>query len=224
MAREDVRRNLPRILFVLAAAGYVASTWLSWAVGEAVARPTAYHAYEGGEGVWLMIVAAALAVLGVSGILTEATSRTLQLVPAALAVISAFMWQGADTQAQYAINFWVNEAGTGEMTAVRWICIGAIAANGVGWLLAELWRPAEIRKRTQPITRELGLNRWGLASLFAAVVLGLLGGMAAIYVILTAFGSKAAILGILLAVIGLFAGAAIGVRLVRWLRKTVSRA
>ena len=224
MAREDIRRNLPRILFVLAAVGYVVSTFIPWAAGEAVGRPTQYAAYEGGEGVWLVIVAAALAALGVSGMVAEATSRTLQLLPALIAVVSAFMWQGADTQAQFSITFWRNELGTGEMTAIRWICIAAIAATGIGWLLLELWRPAEIRRRTQPITRELGVNRWSVATLVAAAVLGLLGGMAGLYVVITSFGSKASIVGLLLAVIGLLGGAAVGVRLVRLLRSMVSRA
>jgi hypothetical protein len=224
VAREDVRRNLPRILLVLAAAGYLASTFAPWAAGEAVGRPTHYAAYEGGEGVWLVIVAAALAVLGVSGIVAEATSRTLQLLPAVIAVVAAFMWQGADTQAQYSINSWLAERGTGEMTAIRWICLAAIAANGLGWLLLELWRPPEMRARTQSITRELGVNLWSLASLVAAAVLGVLGGMAGIDVVITAFGSKAAIVGLFVALIGLLVGAAAGVRLIRWLRSLVSRA
>ena len=224
MFTEERKRSIPRILFGLAAAGFLVSTFLPWAVGEAAGQPQKWSAYEGGEGVWLVILAGVLGALGASGILAEARSRLLQLIPLLIVVISAFMWQGAETQAHYSITFWKNQLGTGDTTVIRWICLAAIATLAVGWVLLEIWRPTEIRARTPSILRELSLSPWSLATLIVAGALGLLGGILAVNLVIKSFGPNLAIFGLLAAVIGIFVGGALGVRLVRWFRSVVSRA
>jgi uncharacterized membrane protein len=221
---EETRRKVPRILLLLAAAGYVLVAWIPWAAGEAVGRPTQYSAYEGGEGVWLMIFAAVVAALGATGLLADATSRTLQLLPLIVAIGAAVMWQGANTLAQFEITFWINQAGTGDFTLIRWVAALAIAANAVAWFLYERWRPAEISRKTQPLSRELSIDRWNVATVIVAVILGTLAGGAALSLVIGAWGAKASIIALLLAVVGLFAGASLGVRLVRWVHRATTRA
>lgn len=211
-------RDPARLLLAFAAFGMIVGCLLPWAVGtDGMGRPDAHRPTMGtAEGVWIIGGGITLAFLARGRLIWETTSRLLQLLPLAIAALSAIMWVGASYQAGQAIVTWTRRGGGGETTPVPLLALAGIVAAfaAAGWL--ERRRPADVRAATRGLAAELGFTRRSAGKIGLTLVLGLCGAAAGIAVGVVIGGplremSGATLLAIILAVFGLFIGIGLGI-------------
>jgi len=218
-------RDPPRLLFVAGAVCLIVGSLMPWAVGlDPVARPDSYRPTQGtAEGVLLIAFGVLLLFLARNRIMWETTSRSLQLLPLLLVLVSISMWLGADFYSRQVIEEWVRGGGSGAQTNAPLIVAAGIGAVALafGWL--EWRRPSGVKAQTRPLIAEWGISRWSATAVAVAFGLGLLG--AALGVILPALflGAESMALAVFLAVFGLFIGIGLGLWLVSQLESLAQR-
>ena len=209
-------RDPARLLFLSAAILLVLGALLPWAVGlDAVGRPDSYRPTQGtAEGVFFIAAALLMVYLARNDGTWTSTSRSLQLLPVLVAAVCVAMWIGADTYAQAVIDNWVRGGGSGAKTTAPLVAAAGIAAILLATLVLEVWRPAAVRARTEGLLREWGISRWTAAAIGAALLLGALGAALALALSMLVFDAETMVLGVFLAVFGLFIGIGSGLWLV----------
>jgi len=212
-----VWRDVPRVAFILAAICLVLGSLLPWAEGhEPMGGAVSFRATQGlGEGVILLAGAVMLLLLSRGRVMWETTSRTLQVLPIAFALIGAAMWLGIDNYARVLLVDWARRGGGGELTSIRWVAAMGLALTliGSGWL--ERHRPPDVKKATGSLWQEWGLTRASSVTIAAALIFGLLGAAAGALAMVFVLGMEAILLALIVGIFGLFAGIAAGVRLGR---------
>ena len=218
-------RDPGRLLLLGAAICLLLGNLIPWAVGlDPVARPAAYRSTEGtAEGVLLLAFGILLALLVRDRLMWDTTSRSMQLLPLLVALVSVAMWIGADFYSRQAIDEWVRGGGSGSQTNAPAIVAAGIAATALGFVWFELRRLPTVRARTRPLWVEWGLTRWSAASVAAAFLLGAGCAALALAVGLLFLGAESIIVAVILAVFGLFIGIGLGLALVRRLESKARR-
>jgi hypothetical protein len=138
-----------RVVVGVGAAMAVVAGLMPWAEGTAPGfrgmQPVFFSGLGGsGDGVVLVLVAAAAGLLTLHR--TPATSRirSLRAAPAVLVVLAAFTWLNGQRAATEEIEAWERRGGTGQIAPGLWLAgLGILlAAAGTLWLLPEVirWR------------------------------------------------------------------------------------
>ena len=198
----------------------LAGAFLPWASGlDPLQKPIAYTAQEGlADGFLLMVLAFALAFMAGTRLLVQTTSRTVQLLPLALAVVALAMWIGADRASLAAIKSWEDLGGRGDQTIIR-VTTGLgimLIVAGVVWL--EFTRPKEVKAATRGLRDEWRISR---VSVLEAIVAGTLAIIFAVtfgVATIAAIGGNGAVFAVFTTLIGMAVGISVGLGLVRWVR------
>lgn len=208
-AGRSLLRDPGRLLFLGAAVGLLVSSLTPWATGaHAAGQPLSYRPTEGlGEGVYFIAAAVVLAILARGRAMLETTSRTLQLLPLGLVIVSGAMWVGANRLSTAAIAEWETVGATGAQTTSPAIAAISIAAAAAGFVWFELRRPRQVRAATQSIFAEWGITRRGSAELVVSIGLGLIGGVIGLAIGVLSLETYGVLLGLFLAIFGFVLGA-----------------
>ena len=222
---RGLRDDAARVVLLLAALALFLGGLLPWAEGiDATGHAVSYTPQAGlAEGYVMMVVALILAALSRGRVLLETTSRTVQLVPLALAVVAGAMWLGADRASLEDISLWQAGGGTGAQTAWRLVTGAAIAGIVTGTIWLDFARPADVRARTSGLIAEWRVSRVGFAEAVAAAVLGFGGAIASGAVTIIALGPNGAIFAVFVTLFGMAAGISAGLGIVRWARGGAER-
>ncbi|HUG47685.1 MAG TPA: hypothetical protein VMP67_04665, partial [Candidatus Limnocylindria bacterium] len=214
-----------RLLLLAAAVLLVLGGLLPWAVGlDALGRPDSYRPTQGtAEGVFFIATALLMVYLARNEGMWTSTSRSLQLLPVLVAAVCVAMWIGADSYAQAVIDNWAQGGGSGAKTSAPLVAAAGIGAILLAVLVLELWRPAQVRARTEGLLREWGISRWTAAAVGAALLLGGLGAGLALALAVLVLDAETMVLGVFLAVFGLFIGIGSGLWLVHRLESAARR-
>jgi hypothetical protein len=217
---RGLRDDPGRILLLVAAVLLFVGAFLPWAEGiDALGHPAAYTAQMGlADGVILLVLALILAVMAGTRLLIETTSRTVQLLPLALAVVAVAMWIGADRTSLQYIADWIDSGGHGAQTAIRYttaLGIGLIVA-GVLWL--EVTRPTEVKSATRSLRAEWRISRVSLLEGVMAAILAVVFAVLFGALTIAAIGPNGAFFAVFSTLIGMAVGISLGLGLVRWIR------
>jgi hypothetical protein len=194
-----------------------------WAVGTTAGGDPLSVRPTGGLGEGVYIVFAGVMLLGLAALraTAETTNRVLQLLPAAIALVSTVMWINANRLSLTAIAAWQFGGGSGAQQTGVWLVLAGIVATALAAVLLELRRPAHIRQQTKPLAAELGINRRSVAGAALIGLLGLAGAIIGLSVTVALFGMDGVLPGILLGIFGMVVGLSVGGRLAR--RLTAAR-
>ena len=212
-------RDVARLALLGAAALMAVGSLIPWAIGfDGVGRVEDFRATaRSGEGVVLIASALFLVFLARNRLLWETASRTVQLLPVLVALLSGAMWLGVEHYARQMIAEWELRGGGGELTFARYMVLAAIGLVlfVVAWI--EWKRPADVRQRMRPLVVELGLTRWSAVAIALPLVFGALGASLSTLAIVHLAGIEGMLPAVILGVFGLFGGIALGVRVAGWL-------
>ena len=217
---RGLRDDPGRILILISAVLLLAGAFLPWASGlDPLQKPISYTAQEGlADGFILMVLAGVLAFMAGTHLLVQTTTRTIQLLPLALAVVALAMWIGADRASLAAIKEWENLGGQGDQTLIRLTTGLGIVLIPVGVVWLEFTRPQEVKAATAALRAEWRISRVslleGIVAGTLAVVFAVVFGVATI----AALGGNAAVFAVFTTLIGMAVGISIGLGLVRWFR------
>jgi hypothetical protein len=215
---RGLRDDPGRIVLLIAAVGLVLGGLMPWAEGRDPAGfPVAYTPQAGlAEGYLLLVSALILAILASGRVLVESGSRTVQLLPLAVAVVALAMWLGADRTSLMHIEEWTSGGGFGAQTVWRVLTAGAIVAIVAGTIWLEFTRPAEVRGRTRGLVAEWRPSRVGLTEAVVAGVFGIAGALIGGALTIVALGPNGSIFAVFVSLVGMAAGISAGVGIVRW--------
>lgn len=218
-------RDPARLALLASAALLALGSLVSWAVGaDSVGHPADYRATAGtGEGVVLIAGAGLLVFLARDRLLWETSSRTVQVLPVLVALISVAMWIGVENFAGQMIDDWQRRGGTGELTNARYLVLAGIGLAVFAFAWIEWKRPEHVRRRMRPLLAEWGVTRWSAAAIAMALAFGALGASLSIVAIIYLAGIEGILPAVILGVFGLFGGIAAGMRLARWLETRARR-
>ena len=209
-----------RILILIAAVLLLAGAFLPWASGlDPLQKPISYTAQEGlADGFLLMVVAGVLAFMAGTRLLVQTTSRTVQLLPLALAVVALAMWIGADRASLAAIKEWEDLGGQGDQTLIRLTtALGIVLiVAGVVWL--EFTRPQDIKNATPALRAEWRISRVSLLEGVVAGILALIFAVVFGVATIAAIGGNGAVFAVFTSLLGMAIGISVGLGLVRWFR------
>jgi hypothetical protein len=224
--RERGLRDDPgRILLLLAAVGLLLGGLMPWAEGKDPAGlPIAYTAQQGlAEGYLMLVCALVLAVLASRRLLVESTSRTVQLIPLAVAVVAVTMWLGAERTSLLRIEEWASGGGFGVQTVWRVVTAVAIVGIIAGTVWLEFTRPADIRASTRGLIAEWRPSRVGFIEALVAGALGIAGALVGGAVTIGALGPNGSIFAVFVSLVGMAVGISVGLGIVRWVNGGADR-
>lgn len=223
---RGLRDDPGRILLMGAAVGLLLGGLMPWAEGrDPAGLPVAYTPQQAlAEGYIMIVLALALAVLARSRVLVESKSRTVQLLPLALAFIAAAMWLGAERTSLIYIEDWTSGGGHGTQTFWRLLTLVAIVAIVAGTLWLDRTRPADVRAQTRPLSAEWRPSRVGVLEALAAGVLGVVGAVLGGALTFAALGANGSFFAVFITLVGMAAGISAGLGIVRWFRGGADRA
>jgi hypothetical protein len=217
--RERGLRDDPgRIVLLIVAVGLLLGGLMPWAEGKDPAGlPIAYTPQAGlAEGYLLLVSALILAVLAAGRVLVENSSRTVQLLPLAVAIVAVAMWLGADRASLLHIEEWTSGGGFGVQTVWRTVTAVAIVGILAGTIWLELTRPADTRARTRGLVAEWRPSRVGFTEALVAGALGIVGALIGGALTIVALGPNGSIFAVFVSLVGMAAGISAGVGIVRW--------
>jgi hypothetical protein len=215
-----------RIVLLFAAVLLLAGAFLPWAEGkDPIQRPIVYTAQMAfAEGFILLVLAGIIAIMAGTHALVETTSRTVFLLPLALAVVAVAMWIGADRESMIFIDDWVEGGGSGTQTAIKFVTAIGIALIPIGLFWIERTRPADVKAATRGLREEWKISRLGAAEAAVAAVFAIV--CAAIAGVVTVFvvGPDGAFFAVFTSLLGMGFGISLGIGLMRWFRGGEERA
>jgi hypothetical protein len=198
---------------------------LPWAQGtDPSGHAVSYTPQEAlAEGYIMIVLALALAVIAWIRLLVESTSRTVQLVPIAMAVVALAMWSGADRTSLLRLAEWTSGGGSGAQTIWRLVTLGAIAAMVAGTIWLDRTRPADIKEATRGLIAEWKPSRVGTVEALLAGALGFVGAALGAILTIAALGPNGAIFAVFVTLFGMAAGISAGLGIARWFRGGAER-
>jgi hypothetical protein len=163
-----------RLLVGAGAAMAVVAGLMPWADGVAPGRtgfePVTFSALGGaGDGVMLIAVSIAVAVLTLHHTPADSRTRTIRALPAVLVALAVFTWLNGRRAAEGAVEDWVTRGGSGGPAFGEWLAAAGVLAMAAGtlWLLPSVVR---WQQRDDDPDSLLGFNGAALAELVAGAV------------------------------------------------------